>query len=109
MATRARIAIQQGKQIIGAYQHWDGYPGGLGYNLVDNWYTADKVTKAIKLGDSSKWGSFIGEKIDFDDRHADSYDYQNVYYTPFFSRSAFPWSARRSFWGKTMLAMCSPC
>lgn len=80
MATRARIAIQQGKQIIGAYQHWDGYPGGLGYNLVDNWYTADKVTKAIKLGDSSKWGSFIGEKIDFDDRHADSYDYQNVYY-----------------------------
>ena len=80
MATRARIAIQQGKQIIGAYQHWDGYPGGLGYNLVDNWYTADKVTKAIKLGDSSKWGSFIGQKIDFDDREHPMQDIQNVYY-----------------------------
>ena len=80
MATRARVAIQQKNQIIGSYQHWDGYPGGLGYNLVDNWYKADKVTKAIKLGDASKWGHFIGEKIDFDNRQADSYDYQNVYY-----------------------------
>ncbi len=80
MATRARVAIQQKNQIIGSYQHWDGYPGGLGYNLVDNWYKADKVTKAIKLGDASKWGHFIGEKIDFNDRQADSYDYQNVYY-----------------------------
>ena len=80
MATRARVAIQQKNQIIGSYQHWDGYPGGLGYNLVDNWYKVDKVTKAIKLGDASKWGHFIGEKIDFDNREADSYDYQNVYY-----------------------------
>ena len=54
MATRARIAIQQGKQIIGAYQHWDGYPGGLGYNLVENWNDPKKVTAGIKLGDSSK-------------------------------------------------------
>tara|TARA_B100001027_G_scaffold216941_1_gene195286 strand:- start:3945 stop:4457 length:513 start_codon:yes stop_codon:yes gene_type:complete len=80
MATRARVAIQQKNQIIGSYQHWDGYPSGLGYNLVDNWYKADKVTKAIKLGDASKWGQFVGEKIDFDNREADSYDYQNVYY-----------------------------
>ena len=80
MATRARVAIQQKNQIIGSYQHWDGYPSGLGYNLVDNWYRADKVIKAIKLGDASKWGQFIGEKIDFDNREADSYDYQNVYY-----------------------------
>ena len=80
MATRARVAIQQKNQIIGSYQHWDGYPSGLGYNLVDNWYRADKVIKAIKLGDASKWGQFIGEKIDFDDREAESYDYQNVYY-----------------------------
>ena len=80
MATRARVAIQQKNQIIGSYQHWDGYPSGLGYNLVDNWYRADKVIKAIKLGDASKWGQFIGEKIDFDNREADSYAYQNVYY-----------------------------
>tara|TARA_A200000113_G_scaffold207770_1_gene205591 strand:+ start:54 stop:563 length:510 start_codon:yes stop_codon:yes gene_type:complete len=81
MATRARVALQLNEdKIIGSYQHWDGYPGGLGYNLIDNWYKADKVEKAIMLGDASKWGQFIGEKIDFDDREADSYDYQNVYY-----------------------------
>ena len=81
MATRARIAIQlKEDKIIGSYQHWDCYPGGLGYNLIDNWYKADKVEKAIMLGDASKWGQFIGEKIDFDNREADSYDYQNVYY-----------------------------
>tara|TARA_S200000501_G_scaffold66132_1_gene57284 strand:- start:45 stop:548 length:504 start_codon:yes stop_codon:yes gene_type:complete len=81
MATRARIALQLNEdKIIGSYHHWDGYPGGLGYNLIDNWYKADKVEKAIMLGDASKWGQFIGEKIDFDDTGADSYDYQNVYY-----------------------------
>ena len=81
MATRARIALQlKEDKIVGSYHHWDGYPGGLGYNLIDNWCTADKVEAAIMLGDASKWGQFIGEKIDFDDREADSYDYQNVYY-----------------------------
>ena len=81
MATRARVALQlKEDKIIGSYQHWDGYTGGLGYNLIDNWCNADKVEKAIMLGDASKWGQFIGEKIDFDDREADSYDYQNVYY-----------------------------
>ena len=81
MATRARIAIQTENGIIGAYQHWDGYPGGLGYNLIDNWYKADKITDAIKLGNSSKWGVIIGEKIDFDDRNNPMQDVQNVYYT----------------------------
>lgn len=81
MATRARIAIETENGIIGAYQHWDGYPGGLGYNLIDNWYKADKITDAIKLGNSSKWGIIIGEKIDFDDRNNPMHDVQNVYYT----------------------------
>ena len=81
MATRARIAIETENGIIGAYQHWDGYPGGLGYNLIENWYKADKITDAIKLGNSSKWGIIIGEKIDFDDRNNPMQDVQNVYYT----------------------------
>ena len=64
MATRARVALQlKEDKIIGSYQHWDGYPSGLGYNLIDNWYKADKVEKAIMLGDASKWGQFIGEKL----------------------------------------------
>ena len=81
MATRARIGIKQKSgRIISAYQHWDGYPGGLGYNLINHWEDPKKVLKAIKLGNSSKWGYFVGKKINFDDREAEMYEYQNVYY-----------------------------
>jgi len=81
MATRARIGIKQKSgRIIASYQHWDGYPGGLGYNLEEHWTDVKKVTDAIKSGNSSKWGQFIGGKIDFDDRNSETYDYQNVYY-----------------------------
>ena len=81
MATRARIGLQkEDGTIIASYQHWDGYPGGLGYNLEDHWTDVRKVAEAIELGNSSKWGQFIGTKIDFDDRDCETYDYQNVYY-----------------------------
>lgn len=81
MATRARIGIQQKSgRIIGAYQHFDGYPGGLGFNLIENWEDPKKVTEAIKLGDSSKWHQIIGKQIDFDDRDNEMYEVQNVYY-----------------------------
>ena len=81
MATRARIGIKQKSgRIIASYQHWDGYPGGLGFNLCENWEDPKKVTEAIKLGDSSKWHTIIGEKIDFDDRSNPLQDVQNVYY-----------------------------
>ena len=80
MATRARIGIQQKNSIIASYQHWDGYPGGLGYNLEDHWTDPAKVTEAIMLGDASKWGHFVGDKIDFDDRENPMQDVQNVYY-----------------------------
>ena len=81
MATRARIGIQKKDgTIVAAYQHWDGYPGGLGYNLVENWTDTTKVTGAIKLGNASKWGMIIGEKIDFDDRNNPLHEVQNVYY-----------------------------
>lgn len=81
MATRARIGIQLPNGTIkAAYQHWDGYPGGLGYNLCENWTNPKKVTEAIELGNSSKWGQIIGDQIDFDDRHNEMHDVQNVYY-----------------------------
>lgn len=81
MATRARIGIKQKSgRIIASYQHWDGYPGGLGYNLCENWEDSKKVTEAIKLGDSSKWHYIIGDKVDFDDRDNPMYEVQNVYY-----------------------------
>ena len=81
MATRARIGIQlPNGQIKASYQHWDGYPGGLGYNLIDNWTNLEKVLKAIKLGNASHWGMIIGDKTDFDDRKNEMHDIQNVYY-----------------------------
>ena len=81
MATRARIGLQkEDGTIIASYQHWDGYPGGLGYNLEDHWTDPAKVTEAIMLGDASKWGHIIGDKIDFDDREHPMQDIQNVYY-----------------------------
>ena len=81
MATRARIGIlQKDGSVLASYQHWDGYPGGLGYNLCDHWTDAVKVTEAIKLGNASKWGIIIGTKVDFDDRHDPLHEVQNVYY-----------------------------
>ena len=82
MATRARIGIKQKSgRILTAYQHWDGYPGGLGYNLCENWENPKKVTEAIKLGNSSKWGVIIGEKHDFDQaRFGSDFEHMNCYY-----------------------------
>ena len=56
MATRARIALElKDGSFISSYQHWDGYPGGLGFNLIENWDNYDKVKEAIELGDASSW------------------------------------------------------
>ena len=80
MATRARIGLELADgTITTSYHHWDGYPAGLGFNLVNNWNTAEKIAPAIALGDASHWGTKIGDKIDFDAR-GDGYYEQNVYY-----------------------------
>jgi outer membrane protein assembly factor BamA len=80
MATRARIGIEnQDGSITTSYHHWDGYPAGLGFNLVSHWDDADKLREAISLGDASHWGKSIGNKTDFDCRGEGYYD-QNVYY-----------------------------
>ena len=82
MSTRARIGIQQKSgRIIASYQHWDGYTGGLGYNLIENWNDPKKVTEAIKLGDASKWGMIVGNKIDFDNRQDPLYEVHNIILT----------------------------
>jgi hypothetical protein len=61
MATRARIGFEtQVGEIVSAYHHWDGYPAGLGYNLVRNYISdRDKFMEAVMLGDASHWGSKI--------------------------------------------------
>jgi hypothetical protein len=61
MGTRARIAFEtQVGEIVSSYHHWDGYPAGLGYNLVRNYISdRDKFMEAVMLGDASHWGSKI--------------------------------------------------
>lgn len=82
MATRARIGIKSSTgEITAAYQHWDGYPGGLGYKLCDHWTDMAKVKSAIELGNASVWNQIIGDKCDFDDRNNELHDVQNVYYS----------------------------
>ena len=57
MATRARIGIElTDGSILSSYHHWDGYPAGLGYNLIVNWNDPAKLCEAIRLGDASHWG-----------------------------------------------------
>ena len=60
MATRARIGIENADgSITNSYHHWDGYPAGLGFNLISHWDDADKLREAISLGDASNWGKRI--------------------------------------------------
>ena len=58
MATRARIGFEtQVGEIVSAYHHYDGYPAGLGYNLIKNYVgDRDKFMEAVMLGDASFWG-----------------------------------------------------
>ena len=80
MATRARIGIENADgSITTSYHHWDGYPAGLGFNLVNNWADEDLLSAAVALGDASHWADTIGEQTDFDARD-DNYYKQNVYY-----------------------------
>ena len=60
MATRARIGFEaQDGTIVSSYHHYDGYPAGLGYNLIKNDSDADKFREAVALGDASFWGSKV--------------------------------------------------
>ena len=60
MATRARIAIElTDGSILSSYHHWDGYPAGLGFNLICHWDDPAVLLQAIRLGDASNWGKRI--------------------------------------------------
>ena len=57
MATRSRIGIQIGNDILSAYHHWDGYPNWLGRILKTHYNTKEKVAELIDGGDMSvAWG-----------------------------------------------------
>ena len=80
MSTRGRIGLQQDKRIIASYAHWDNYPAGVGYTLIEHWTDPKKVLQGIMLGDASKWSYITGDELDFEDRTNPLYEVQNVYY-----------------------------
>ena len=60
MATRARIGLENADgSITTSYHHWDGYPAGLGFNLISHWDNPQILAAAISLGDASNWGKRI--------------------------------------------------
>lgn len=58
MSTRASIAMIQSDGTIRAiYNHWDGYPEGVGKILIENYTTPALITKLLDLGDISSLGA----------------------------------------------------
>ena len=79
MATRARIGIENADgSITTSYHHWDGYPAGLGFNLISHWDNPETLREAISLGDASHWGKRIAPVGEH--RFGNPEDGVNVYY-----------------------------
>lgn len=53
MATRSRIAVKQGKVWKSVYVHWDGYPEGVGVELLSNYTTEDSIKDLLEVGHRS--------------------------------------------------------
>ena len=58
MATRSRIAVKQGKVWKSVYVHWDGYPDGVGQELVENYTLPWEIDKLLDIAHRS---SLIGD------------------------------------------------
>ncbi len=68
MSTRSRVGIiRKDGSIISVYVHSDGYPSGVGADLLAHYTTPEKIEALIALGDISYIGDEIGEKHSFED------------------------------------------
>jgi hypothetical protein len=66
MGTRSRIGLEMTDgSILSVYSHWDGYPEGVGKDLVKHYNSHDKASELIDGGDMSypytkqTWGSLL--------------------------------------------------
>ena len=53
MATRSRIAVKQDKVWKSVYVHWDGYPKGVGEELIENYTQKKDIEDLIEVGHRS--------------------------------------------------------
>jgi hypothetical protein len=57
MSTRSRIGvIRKSGKVESVYCHFDGYPRGVGKELLDNWKDMDEINKMLAFGDMSCLG-----------------------------------------------------
>jgi hypothetical protein len=66
MSTPCCIAVGSAKGFRSIYVHSDGYPGGVGQVLLDNYHGPEIVKALFRLGDLSVLGEELGEQHDFD-------------------------------------------
>ena len=58
MATRSTITVRTGEnERKSIYCHWDGYPSGVGKELMDNYITQESAEALIALGSLSELGA----------------------------------------------------
>ena len=67
MSTHSLICIKDKyNQSVGVYCHSDGYIENNGFILQTFYNTPEKVKELVALGDLSRLGLEIGQKIDYD-------------------------------------------
>ena len=73
MSTRAMIGYlnKDTNKVTGIYSHWDGYPDGVGYNLMKFYGNPQRVLHLIEGGDVSA--------IDWDTGHANHYAFRSTW------------------------------
>ena len=54
MAIRSRIAVKQGKVWKSVRVYWDGYPQGVGVELLDNYTTPESLETLLEIGHRSE-------------------------------------------------------
>lgn len=69
MSTRSVVRIQDGKSFINIYHHWDGYPEGVGLDIVKK-FNAFKDNKIIVKG----WNADILANTLIKDTEDDGYE-----------------------------------
>ena len=72
MSTRAMIGYMSPKDsVTGIYSHWDGYPDGVGYNLLKFYGNPKRIIHLVDGGDVSA--------IDWDTGHANHYAFRSTW------------------------------
>ena len=61
MATRSSVSTITKDGIKAIYIHWDGYIGGVGKTLYNNYMNQEKIEELINIGDMSSLAETIEE------------------------------------------------